>query len=715
MPGSSGAPARATQLRGRALLAARGLWIALALASMAVWALGLPVFYRSALLFQNQNCCVTRQPAEWLAGLSSLGLSPGFYAGYLTIWTAAAAPVMAGIATLIFLRGSDRWVTLFISLTLLGLGVTVTNNTLTSVQAAYPGWGWAVWAYAQLPYFAFFAIPLVFPDGRFVPRWTVGTAAVLALFAVANLVTSVVSLPSTGVSTAVSLAALVFVVATVLGAPIYRYLRVSDRTQREQTKWVVFALVPAIAVFAAAGLIGTLVPWSHRPPSQAVLYDLLSFTLTAIGFAFVAVAFAIAILRYRLWDIDLIINRALVYLALTVCTVGLYVLVVGGIGQVLRGRASIFLSLVAAGLIAVLFQPLRLALQRAVNRLMYGRRDEPYAVISGLGHQLQGTLTPEAVLPTIVRTVADALRLPYAAIELTLDDGQGPRASVGTLAGEPYRIPLLHQGECVGQLTLGRRPGETAFSSADRRLLQDLAHQAGVAARGVLLVADLQRSRELLVTTREEERRRLRGDLHDGLGPALASMAMQAELARELLLDDPSRADPLLAELTQELQDATAEIRRLAHELRPPALDDLGLVGALRSQMSRFERSGTLMTLEASDPLPPLSAAVEVAVYRIVLESLHNVIRHAAAASCRVTLTVDEAAQNLRLEVTDDGRGLPSRHLPGVGLSSMRERAAELGGTCDLEQPATGGTRLLVRIPLAQSTAAQPFSSGALR
>ena len=702
-------------LQGRRLLVARGLWIAIALAGVVTWAFDLPVYYHSALVFSNANCCMTRLPEEWRDGLTALGLSPTFYAAYTTVVMAVIGWVMAAIAVLIFVRRSDEWIALFISLTMLGLGMTATNNDLAALQQAYGAWGWAVAAYGQLPYYAFFLIPMLFPDGRFVPRWTVAAAVLVALLAVLDVLSEVVSLPSSPASTAVSVLILLVVLGAVLVGPIYRYARISTPAQREQTKWVVFALVIAIAVFALAGLLGNAGFWARLPPAGSVLYDLGSITVTGCGFAFVAVAFAIAILRYRLWDIDLIINRAVVYVALTVSIVALYVLIVGGAGQLLQGRFDLLLSLLATGVAAVLFQPLRLVLQRGVNRLLYGRRDEPYAVISSLGDRLQGTLAPEAVLPTIVQTVADALRLPFTGIELRGDGGPGPSAAAGTLNGEPERIPLLHQGERVGDLVLGHRLGESAFSAADRRLLRDLAQQAGAAARTVLLVADLRRSREALVTAREEERRRLRRDLHDGLGPALASMAMRSELARETLVEDPARADPLLGDLTRELQEATAEIRRLAHELRPPALDDLGLVEAVRSQLLRFDSSRTRMVLEAPDSIPPLPAAVEVAAFRIILEAVHNVVRHAGASSCRVAISIDPATQVLGVEVRDDGIGLASAGRPGVGLSSMRERAEELEGTCRIEQPANGGTRIVVEIPLALRTHSGPAAGEAGR
>ena len=214
------------------------------------------------------------------------------------------------------------------------------------------------------------------------------------------------------------------------------------------------------------------------------------------------------------------------------------------------------------------------------------------------------------------------------------------------------------------------------------------------------LTVDLQRSRERLVAAREEERRRLRRDLHDGLGPQLASQTLKLEAARETIRTDPDRAEALLGQLIDKSQGQIAEIRRLVYALRPPALDELGLVGALRETAAQGELSGLRVSFIAPDRLPPLPAAVEVAAYRIIQEALTNVIRHARAGSCRVTLALNEAAGTLALEVTDDGLGLPAEVRAGVGLVSMRERAAELGGVCRVEAGPDGGVRVAASLPL---------------
>jgi signal transduction histidine kinase len=354
--------------------------------------------------------------------------------------------------------------------------------------------------------------------------------------------------------------------------------------------------------------------------------------------------------------------------------------------------------LLATGLVAVLFQPLHVRLQRIVNRLIYGERDEPYAVLARLGSRLEATLIPEAVLPTVVQTVAQALKLPYAAITLKQGETFAIAASYGLPQHELFTLPLVYHSETVGQLQLAPRGTNETFTAADRSLLSAIASHVGVAAHAVRLTADLQRSREHLVTTREEERRRLRRDLHDGLGPTLASMTLKLDAARNLLSQDSPALDPLLCELKAQTQATIADIRRLVYDLRPPALDELGLVSALHEQIVQYSQaSGVQMTIEAPSSLPALPAAVEVAAYRIVLEAVTNVVRHAQAHTCSVRLQVSDG---LVVEVIDDGVGLPSQYNAGVGIFSMRERTAELGGTCRIESNVAEGTHILVRLPL---------------
>jgi two-component system NarL family sensor kinase len=403
-------------------------------------------------------------------------------------------------------------------------------------------------------------------------------------------------------------------------------------------------------------------------------------------------------------SLDRILNRSIVYGTLTGGIVLTYAASVVVLRALLPGETPYAVALLSTGAGALVALPLRDRLQRIVNRLMYGDRDDPYRAIARLGEQLETSIGSEDVLEVIVDTVAQALRLPYAAIELA-DASDGPLAAVhGTRPPDSatlLRLPLVYRGDAFGHLILApRSPGET-FGDADLRLLGDLARQAGPAVQAVRLTGDLRRSRERLVTALEEERRRLQRDLHDGLGPTLAGALMKLEAARTRLDASPGEADRLLGELAADTRRTIEEVRRLTYDLRPPALDQLGLVGALRERAAEFStaRAEALdIGIESPTDLPPLPAAVEVAAYRIGLEALTNVARHSGARHATLRLAVVDGA--LDVEVVDDGCGIDAGGHIGVGHRSMRERAEELGGWLELGEAGTSGARVHARIPL---------------
>lgn len=471
--------------------------------------------------------------------------------------------------------------------------------------------------------------------------------------------------------------------------------------ERAQLKWLAFAGIVVIVANLLGGIPWLI--WGDSPVTQELYIIITDITIVNI-----VAAAGVAILRYRLWDVHILINRTLVYGALTALVVAIYVVIVGTVGVLLQTGGSTLISLLGTGIVALSFQPLRERLQHGVNRLMYGERDDPYVVLGRLSQRLEMVSASQSVLPTIAETVADAFKLPYAAI--ALKEGtqfiiaaqyvRSPAFSPADCAVEI--LPLVYQLETIGQMILApRAPGEP-FSPPDRRLLESIARQAGVAAYNVRLTQDLQRSRERLVTTREEERRRLRRDLHDELGPIIAAMSFKLDVIHNLAEHDASTVRKTAAELKAQMQDVLADIRRIAYDLRPPALDELGLVGALKEHIASHNQvQGLQITLEAPETPPPLPAAVEVAAYRIALEAITNVSRHAKARHCSVRLSL---LGDLCLEVIDDGRGLPAEVRAGVGLISMRERAEELGGTCRTEALPQGGTEVMVYLPLSTTS-----------
>ena len=717
---SSVSQASGTRLSGPWPLVARSVWVTLASLSVGLYITSTLVYYLGLHGFRDgvyERLISTGAP---VSGYSFIvfhyspftGTSATLNIALLTV----LAPLWVAIGLVIFWRRSDDWMALFIALLLvlfgtnfspagyvfpIAVGLTSPLGILcTAVQAL-------VFGSVAL----FFAL---FPTGRFVPGWTrwvtLAYLACLLPFSVpANWPFSVVRWPP-------QLFASVILGLTLplVFAQLYRYRFVSTALERQQTKWIVFGMTLGFLADMANLLPPLVVPGLRQPGPAHVLYTVFSEG-TLILFLLVPLAIGFAVLRYRLWDIDVLINRTLVYGLLTACVIGLYILVVALLGALLSALGNLFISLLATGLIAVLFHPLRERLQQAVNRLMFGERDDPYSILLRLGSRLEATLSTDSVLPTIVETVAQALKLPYAAITF----GQG-NASCQPVVAASYgkasehqalvRVPLVYRKAQVGELWLAQRAPSENLTPADQRLLHDLAQQIGVAVHAVRLTADLQRSRERLVLAREEERRRLRRDLHDGLGPRLAGLLLKLETARNRLAHD-SLADTLLSDLIVHTQEAVADIRRLVYALRPPALDELGLLPVLQEQILLYSDQGQHelhVSLEAPERLPPLAAAVEVAIFRIVQEALTNVVRHSSASRCIVRLVLHEQERQLELEIEDNGRGLAPVRSAGVGLASMRERAEELGGTWEVKQGQTGGTCVQVRLPFPPLQLSQP-------
>ena len=455
-----------------------------------------------------------------------------------------------------------------------------------------------------------------------------------------------------------------------LGALVVRYRSGGERLRR-QLLWLVLALLIMIVV---------LTFWGPLAPGLAVLNLLV--------IALVPVSMTIAVLRHELLDIRLALSRTVLYALLTAAVVAAYLGLVATADVVLHREAGVSTSVLATLVIAVGFNPLRGRLQRAVDRALYGDRSDPVRALSRMGEQLTGGDQRD-----VLQVVAAALRLPYAAVR---GDGVGWTDS-GTPPTRIESISLRYRGAPVGELLVGVRAGQSALTRADRSVLELLAGPLAVAVHATALSTDLQRSRERIVGAREEERRRLRRDLHDGLGPVLTGMAFQAEAARNLVRTDPDRAEELLATLRNEAAEAIDGVRRLAYALHPPSLAELGLAGALRRQVGHLQAGSPVVTLEVPDALPALPAAVEVAAYRIAVEALTNAVRHAGAEHVGVRMHVDGA---LEIAVDDDGPG-GGCWQPGVGLTSMRERAAELGGSL-LAAPDDGGGHVRARLPLLE-------------
>ncbi|MEU7002050.1 sensor histidine kinase [Nonomuraea sp. NPDC046570] len=435
------------------------------------------------------------------------------------------------------------------------------------------------------------------------------------------------------------------------------------------------------------------VAWFAYPMVVVVLAEafsgpaLATYVQVAAVFA-VPVAIAVAVLRHRLYDIDVILNRTLVYAVLTGVIGAVYFGLIG-LGNALATGFGSGGGLVAALAAGALFQPVRQRLQALVDRLFKVERD-PYKVADRLSQSVQEASGPVEALASAATAIRQALQAEGVAVEVVLPDQRIRTVADGEPGPDPVVTPLVWHGRPVGRLLVaGERPGGA--------LLDMLARHLAEVAHAVRLTADLQSSRERILATREEERRRLRRDLHDGLGPTLASLAMTVDEARVRLARDPEAVAPLLHRVRDQMTEAIVDVRDLVYGLRPPALDDLGLEGAVRTQAGA---PGPRVDVVVDGDLDGLPAAVEVAAYRIVQEALTNVRRHAHATTALVRL---ERQEELWLTVSDDGIGLPEQRRNGVGLNSMRERAVEVGGTCVISVRPGGGTEVTARLPVKGS------------
>ncbi|WP_030921154.1 sensor histidine kinase [Streptosporangium amethystogenes] len=513
-------------------------------------------------------------------------------------------------------------------------------------------------------------LPLLYPDGRLPsPRWRPLVWSSVAVLAVEVFVMGLVSSPEQPESPPFMLFLYMITNVVILLAfvSLATRFRRSDPEGRRQILW------PLVAIAAV------VVPWVLGNP----VWWLASFTIPLVP-----LAITFSVLRYRLYGIDTLITRALVGAGL----VG----VIGGVYVAVGTASSLFLSdvdriggLVAALCAGAFFQPIRRVLQRGADRLLYGSKGDPVALAAELGRRLQHA-DPAGGLAVALEVLRDGLVVTGTGVRFS--GGWPEEATAGTLEEVTRDIRLVWHGEPVGRLLIGP-PGARRLPAAhNERVIAALTPYVADAAHAVRLVGALRRSRERIVTTREEERRRLRRDLHDGLGQSLSGMAMSINVARHSLRVSPETAERMLGELRSGMDSVTSDIRHLVYGLRPPTLDELGLAGAVA------EMAGPGVTVEVRGELSGLPAATEVAAYRIAQEALTNVRKHAGATTVRLSL--ERGEDSLGIRVHDDGVGIPMERRSGIGLASMRERAAELGGTCMITTPPEGGTMVEAVLPV---------------
>jgi two-component system NarL family sensor kinase len=563
------------------------------------------------------------------------------------------------------------------------------------------------WVYAPAISLGAVILPLVFPDGRLLSRrWRPALWAALAFIPLAiagsafipqhmgsyfrNLPNPYAVARGKPVFEAVLLLALgcgVFAAAAAAASLAVRWRR-AGHLERQQLKWFL-AVLPVTAASLALSV------FSDGPASRDVQ---ASFVLAALAGFLMPIAIGVAVLRYRLYEIDVLLNRAVLYGSLTALVAAVYLATVGVARWPFGVHQSLLVQVFATVLAATALWPLRGRVQRQVDRLFYGDRGAPYDALARLGRRVEEAADTESALESVVKTIADSLRLPYAAVELRLGDGWDPAAACGDAPEQVVAFPLISQRETVGRLLVGIRAAGEQLGPDDERLLADLARQAGPAIHSVALRRALDASRAGLVSAREEERRRVRRDLHDGLGPTLAGLTLGLDTAQERAAGQPHLQE-LLRTLKTETQRAVGDVRRIVYGLRPPALDELGLAGSLREEVGRLHYEAPALEVSLDLPgsgLADLPAAVEVACYRIVTEALTNVARHARATQCSVRIRL---GHGMRVEVRDDGVGMPEGWRAGVGIASMRERVTELGGELVIAANLPHGTRIAARLP----------------
>lgn len=458
---------------------------------------------------------------------------------------------------------------------------------------------------------------------------------------------------------------------------VWLRLRASEGEGRVRLLWPVWGSlsVPAVLVFG----------WVNH----FLLGDgTLPFTV-ALAFLGVAlpVTIAVSVLRHRLFDIELVLSRTVTYAVLTALVVGAYGLLLTLADRVVGDRSAG--GLVAVGLVAVLVHPTYARLRRSVERFVYGYRSEPALALRRLSASVESS-DPLHVVESITSSIAEALQVDDVWVESA---GQGMRR-----ADQVVRVRLVHRGERVGDLVVGVPPGRT-LSAADTELLHDLARQAALVVRAGQLAGELQESRSRIVSAREEERKRLRRDLHDGVGPSLAAIVLTLDVARTR--QDPTERDALLRQTRQEAKETIREVRRLVDDLRPPAIDEVGLVAAVRQRAAALSSDGLTFEVTGPEPLRPLPAAVEVAAFRIATEAMANAAKHSGASRCSVQIELDGT---LAVSVSDNGRGLTGPTGTGLGWTSMTERAQELGGSCTISERAGGGTVVRALLPPARTS-----------
>jgi signal transduction histidine kinase len=586
-------------------------------------------------------------------------------------------------------RDATGWI-LVICGTLVGLQALTKQWAFyggVSVPGSLPAVGLATWL-SGWTFAGYWPMPtllaLLFPDGRLPSRrWRPFLVAIIALQVLAALAAAFRPGDVDGIEQLTNPLAIgddkepflaVMGIGSALGfglaAPVcafalLRRLRRSTGRERVQLQWLLLGFVTCIVLGAGST--------AFSYPTKEIVF--------ALGLLAIPASIGVAVLRAGLFDISVVVNRAVVYSVLTGVGVLVWLGVIAVAGTSVGDGPT---GAITAAVVAVVATMGRTRAQRLVDRWLFGARSDPYRVVERLGADIDAATDHAEALQSLVRAVGEGLRLPYVALQ----PADGEPVVVGHPVAGVEDLPIVVAGRRIATLHVGHRHRGEQLRPAERSLLDDVARRAGSLLHAAALTDDLRRSRDALVATREEERRRLRRDLHDGVGPMLASMALQLDgLGRQLPPDDA--VAERLRTLRGRVQESVTEVRRIVDGLRPSAVDELGLGEALRALAPDAAAVQVAVDDAGMETLP---AAVEVAAYRIAGEAMTNAVRHAGATQVELVAAVHDG--ELVVEVRDDGHGFAGDAVAGVGLQSMYDRAAEVGGRLAID---TAGAGTVVR------------------
>jgi signal transduction histidine kinase len=493
-------------------------------------------------------------------------------------------------------------------------------------------------------------------------------------------------------------------VPLVLASLVFRYRR-ADGTEREQLRWLIVA-----GVFIGLGILSST--FIGRFVSNPNIANDIGNAIVSVAATSVPIAIGIGILKYRLYDIDLVLNKTVVYGALAAFITLVYVAIVVGVGSLIGqgGEPNVALSILATAVVAVAFQPVRERVQRFANRLVYGKRATPYEVLAEFSERMAGAYANEDLLPRMARILAEGTGAARADVWLRVDDelqvdaswpADAEPRSAADVSNLPEDVtPVRHQGELLGGLSVEKKPGE-AITPTEQKLIDDLASQAGLVLKNVGLteqllarLEELKASRQRLVTAQDEERRKLERNIHDGAQQQLVALTVKLRLAEQLVHRDATKAADMLADLQNDSQAALEDLRDLARGIYPPLLADKGLAAALESQARRSPIPVTVV----ADGIGRFGQDAEAAVYFCCLEALQNIAKYANAS--RASIALRDGDGRIAFEVTDDGVGFdPAETGYGTGLLGMADRLAALDGSFEVRSAPGEGTRVVGTVP----------------